>query len=116
MVWVVDEVAARPEAAILVLVVVAAHLFAEGGLVHYQLLHPVSEKTALAVHAVPDLREAATQLQLPLRPRLGQALIAYLAHQTIIIIPCSVPIRTRAATHPPAALQALHLPEGVRLA
>jgi hypothetical protein len=80
-----------------VLVVVAAHLLTQGGLVQYQFLHSVCEKAALSVHAVPALRKAATQLQLSLRARLRQAFVANLAHQTYnYYSPCSVSIRTRA--------------------
>ncbi len=96
--------------------VVAAHLLADGGLVHDQFFNSVGEKTALPVHAVPALREATAQLQLTLRPRLCQALVAYVAHQTIIIIPCTVPIRTRAALLASALIQSHHHPQAIPLA
>lgn len=82
VIGIVYEVAPRAETAVLMLVEVAAHLLAEGGLMLRELFHPVREETVLPVDAEPALCKTATQLQLALRPRVSQTLVSHLAHQT----------------------------------
>lgn len=79
MIGIVDEVASRTEATVLVLVVVATHLLAEGGL--DKLFQSVCKEAALPVYTVSALRKAPAQLHLTFRTRLRHGLIANLAHQ-----------------------------------
>ena len=58
---VVHKVASGPELAITMLVVVAAHLLFECGLVLLQLVQSMGEEAVLAVVAEPMFAETATQ-------------------------------------------------------
>jgi hypothetical protein len=80
MVRIMNEVASGPKLAVLVLMVIAAHLLSQDGLVLYQFLHPMSEKTVIPVCTVPRLCVALAQLQLPLLPRVGSSFIIYHLH------------------------------------
>lgn len=80
MVRVMHEVASGPKLAVLVLVVIPAHLLPQDGLVLHQLLHPVREETVVAVRAVPSFRVALAQFQLALEPRVGSSFIIYHLH------------------------------------
>ena len=75
-----NEVASGPEFAVLVLMVIAAHLLAEERLVLDQFLDPVGEETVITVPAVARLRITLAQLQLSLGTRLRCSFIIYHFH------------------------------------
>lgn len=52
---IMDKVASGSKLAVLVLVVIAAHLLPQDGLVLNQLLHTMGEKTVITVGTVPGL-------------------------------------------------------------
>jgi len=62
MVGVMDEVASGAKLAVLVLVIVAAHLLPQNWLVLHQLFDSVSEKAILSVSAQPCLCVTLAQL------------------------------------------------------
>jgi len=63
---VVDEVASGPEFAVFVLVVIAAHLLSQEGLVHNQLLNTMREEAVVSVAAVSRFIVTSAEFQLAL--------------------------------------------------
>lgn len=80
MVGIVDEVAAAAELAVLVLVVVSAHLLPQSRLVHHQLFQTMREEAAFSVHTEPSLRKTTAQLQLTLATYSKQGILVQHRH------------------------------------
>jgi hypothetical protein len=59
----VNEVASGPKFTVLVLMEIAAHLFAQGRLVHLQLFKPMREETVLPIGAIARFGETSAELK-----------------------------------------------------
>lgn len=61
------KVASGTELTVLMLVIVPTHLLSQDGLVQYQFLDPVSEKTVVSIAAKSCISKAFAKLQLALK-------------------------------------------------